>query len=359
MHGRICADWRERAFLSERRIKKPFRRFATVGNLRLSAVRIRMKTSLDHLPLAKQRELEHVTAVLTEEFDKARAKGDQRWRRSGKILKMILFGSFSRDDWVDEPHNGYQSDWDLLIIVNHERLTEIEDFWWEAEERLLHDEAVGRPVNIIVHTLAQVNQALKQGAYFWVDVVSDGVMLFERSRYHLATPQPLTPGEAYEMAQEYFSEYSISSANWLETAAETRAKIIRGETWAKKTAFNLHQTVETAYACFLLVRTLYLPKSHNIKFLRSLSEGLDKRLIPAWPREAKKDTSRFELLKRAYVEARYSEHYKISAEQLDVLMKCAEELRRLVEEVCQEKLQELRTNAGDIESEETPTHYKN
>jgi len=136
-----------------------------------------VKTSLDHLPPAKRNELEHIVAVLKEEFETARVKGDQRWRRSGKILKIVLFGSFARGDWVDEPENGYQSDWDLLIIVNNERLTAIEDIWWDAEERLLNDDAVLRPVNIIVHTLAQVNEALKQGGYFWVDLVCDGVIL--------------------------------------------------------------------------------------------------------------------------------------------------------------------------------------
>jgi hypothetical protein len=70
-----------------------------------------MKTSVDHLPAAKQRELEHVKAVLMAEFEAAVAGGTQPWRRGGKILKIILFGSFSRGDWVDEPANGYQSDW--------------------------------------------------------------------------------------------------------------------------------------------------------------------------------------------------------------------------------------------------------
>ncbi len=71
-----------------------------------------MKTSLDHLPPAKQRELEHIKSVFMREFEAAIAGGTQPWRRNGKILKLILFGSFSRTDWVDEPQNGYQSDCD-------------------------------------------------------------------------------------------------------------------------------------------------------------------------------------------------------------------------------------------------------
>ena len=70
------------------------------------------------------------------------------------------------------------------------------------------------------------------------------------------------------------------------------------------------------YACFLLVQTLYFPRSHNIKFLRSLAEDSEPRLIAAWPRAARLDRRRFELLKRAYVEARYSASYEIGTEDL-------------------------------------------
>src|SRR3546814_18356758 len=68
----------------------------------------------------------------------------------------------------------------------------------------------------------------------------------------------------------------------------------------------LHQATERAYICFLLVRKLYFPKSHNIKFLCSLAEDSEPRLIAAWPRDRRLDRRRFQLLKRAYVEARYS-----------------------------------------------------
>ena len=58
-----------------------------------------------------------------EEFEKALVGGTQPRRRNGKILKVILFGSFGRGDWVEDRSSGYKSDWDLLIIVNHEKLT--------------------------------------------------------------------------------------------------------------------------------------------------------------------------------------------------------------------------------------------
>ena len=206
---------------------------------------------------------------------------------------------------------------------------------------MLRDPRVKRVVNVIVHTLSDANQFLTKGEYFWVDIQRDGVLLYELPGHPLATPQPLTPADAYAMAKRYFGTHAPSSANWIKMAEEALVKIARRESWPNKTAFNLHQAVETAYACFLLVRTFYLPHSHNIRFLRSLSEDLDKRLIAAWPRATKKDERLFKLLKRAYVEARYSEHYEISAEDLETLTKSALDLRTLVEEVYRERLEAL------------------
>jgi uncharacterized protein len=301
-----------------------------------------MKTRLDHLPAVKRRELEHVQTVLMQEFEMAIAGGAAEWRRTAKIFKIILFGSFARGDWVEDRISGYKSDWDLLIVDSHEKLTDIVDYWSVAEEKLLRDPKVKRVVNIIVHSLGEVNQALGKGEYFWTDIVRDGVMLFELPGYRLAAPMLLTPTDAYEMAKRYFGTQANHAQIWLDDARSDLKKANQSIEFKNHIAFKLHQSVEFAYACFLLVRTLYRPHSHNIKFLRSLSEDLDKRLVPAWPRDTKKDGSRFELLKRAYVEARYSEHYEISADELAALTPCSEQLQRLVDEICRERLEELK-----------------
>ena len=95
-----------------------------------------MKNDVDHLPEVQRGELERVQHVLMEEFAEAIAKATTPSRKNGKILKIILFGSYAREDWVDEPENGYQSDFDLLVIVNHDDLTDIAHYWYVAEDRI-------------------------------------------------------------------------------------------------------------------------------------------------------------------------------------------------------------------------------
>ena len=305
-----------------------------------------MQTSLDHLPPAKQRELERVVQILFEEFGDATAIATSDWKKNARILKVILYGSYARGGWVDEPHTakGYQSVFDLLIIVNHEKLTDRVEFWSSAEDRLNRELAITRtlrtPVNFIVHTLAEVNAGLSEGRYFFIDIAKDGIALYQSDPTDLPEPQPKTPAQALEMAREYFDEW-LPSANKRFDGAKFH--IERGN--LKDAAFDLHQTAERYYHCVLLVCTFYTPHVHNLGFLRTQAERIDQRLIEVWPRETKADRARFEKLKEAYVKARYSRHYRITEDELAWLGSHVEDLGKVVEVICTERINELERTA--------------
>ncbi|WP_433956278.1 nucleotidyltransferase and HEPN domain-containing protein [Brevundimonas bullata] len=310
-----------------------------------------MRADLDHLPAKQQRELERVRTTLLTEFEaaiKSGGGGTQPWRRDGRVLKIILFGSYARTDWVDEPDNGYLSDFDLLVIVSHEKLTDIADYWYVAEDKILRDPAVGLTVNIIVHTMAEVNQALTRGEYFWTDILRDGVTLYELPGHPFAQPQPLRAAEARDAARRYYDEKLGDIDVWIKEARQHLADATESRHARKHAAFRLHQATKSAYICFLLVTTFYFPRSHNIKFLRSLAEDTDKRLTVAWPREQRADRRRFELLKRAYVEARYSDQYDVDADDLTLQLESVTQLRNLVVKASEERIAKL---AGDAEAD--------
>lgn len=52
-----------------------------------------MKTSIDHLPEHKQRELGRIVEILHEEFDDALDNGTAEFKKKGRVLKIILLGS--------------------------------------------------------------------------------------------------------------------------------------------------------------------------------------------------------------------------------------------------------------------------
>ena len=306
-----------------------------------------MRTDLDHLPPAKQRELERVVQILFEEFADATAIATSPWKKQARILKVILYGSYARGGWVDEPHTakGYQSDFDLLVIVNHEKLTDRIEYWSTAEDRLDRELAITKtlrtPVNFIVHTTAEVNAGLSQGRYFFMEIARDGIALYQSDPADLPEPKPKTPAQALELPREYLEE-------WLPSAQSFQ----RGCGYAqrdgdlKKAVFDLHQAVERYYHCVLLVCTFYTPHVHNLGFLRTQAERIDPRLIEAWPRETKTDRARFEKLKAAYIKARYSKHYRITEEELAWLGEHVEALGRVVEVICTEHIEALERSAA-------------
>jgi len=302
-----------------------------------------MRTDLDHLPANKQRELERVVEILFEEFGDATAGK----KKLGRILKIILYGSYARGGWVDEPHTakGYQSDYDLLIIVNQKPLTDRVAYWAKADERLIRELSITRtlrtPVNFIVHTLQEVNDGLAHGRYFFMDIARDGIALYESDDSELHKPKPKTPPEALAMAKEYFDEWFPSAA-----ALKEGTDFYIGKGRLKEAAFSLHQATERLYHCVLLVTTFYTPHVHNLGFLRTQAERLDRRLQGIWPMDNRKERAMFEKLKDAYVKARYSKHYRISEEELAWLGARVEELGQVVHVICQETIASLETRAA-------------
>jgi predicted nucleotidyltransferase/HEPN domain-containing protein len=300
-----------------------------------------MRTDLDHLPATKLRELERIVEIIFEEFRAATENADGR-RKGARILKIVLFGSYARGDWVDAPlsANQYKSDYDILIIVSQKELTDRAAYWAKAEERLIRaytiEKTLQTPVNFIVHSLHEVNDGLAHGRVFFIEVKQDGVALYDADGSDLATPKPKTPEKALEAAKEYFEEYMPAAQYSVERARNSMA-----DKQHKYAAFDLHQATERLYQGALLTLTFYTPYNHNIAFLRSLAEGLDRRLYGIWPESNRRERAMFQKLKEAYTKARYSKHYRISEEELTWLGERVEELGRIVHQVCGDRIAEL------------------
>ncbi|MBB2823196.1 HEPN domain-containing protein [Rhizobium phaseoli] len=297
-----------------------------------------MKSSLDHIPLRKQRELGRVLEILHEEFEDALKDGTAEFKKRGRILKVILFGSYAKGEWVDEPFTmkGYRSDFDLLIIVNNRKLCEFAEYWHKAADRLIHDKTIETPVSFIVHSRREVNSYLKEGQYFFSDIRKEGIVLYQLDNEPLAEPKPLSPADRLRVAEEHF-HHRFSTATNLSTLSGS-AMLNR---MYNEAAFLMHQSIEQAYSCVLLTLTNYGPPSHNIKFLRSLAEEQDRRLAQAFPRDQHRDRAWFNTLNEAYVKARYSKHFEISEEALGWLGEQTTLLVELVKRVCSEHLELL------------------
>jgi len=304
-----------------------------------------MRTDLNHLPAVKQRELDRVVEILFQGFREATQEATGR-RKAARILKVILFGSYARGDWVDAPFdsNNFTSDYDILVIVNQKELTDRAGYWEETEQRLFDayhaEKTIRTPVNFIVHSLQQVNDGLSHGRLIFMEIAKNGVALYQSDDRPLADPKPKTPRQAYLAAKEYFDDKFRAAMRWFRIAQLTRNE---GDDFSSNEAFLLHQTAENLYKCVLLTLTFYAPRNPNILFLRGMAEGLDRRLFDAWPRGTHAERAMYQKLKEAYRKGQHSKHFDISVDELNWLRERIEILGQRVQEVCADRIALLKS----------------
>ena len=313
-----------------------------------------MRKDLDFLPERKQKELHRIVSILFEELEDKLKTSTSPKRKNGRILKVILFGTHARGDWVEDPKGGYFSDFDLLVILNNKDLTDETAYWAGARDRIYYDQSIKTPVNMIYHSLTEVNRNIKDGLYFFTDIRKEGVIVYElieqsttrKSRHYLARPRELDPKKTYDLAKEYFDEWQAATRDFLDFA---RFGIEKRK--LKRSAFQLHQAAESAYTLYLLTRTLYRHKKHDLHKLRNMTEDREPSLRKVWPRGRKPYDRYFDLLNRAYVEARYSRHYRTTKEILEWQADHIEKLLTEIELVCLRWLAHLEAEAKKASSD--------
>ncbi len=283
-----------------------------------------MKKSLAHLPKHKRDELRRVKEIILDACPTA--------------LMIILFGSHARGDWVEDRHieDGvlyeYMSDFDILVIVRSNRIVNSLDTWRRAEARA--HRLVPTWTNLIAESIETVNNALARGHYFFTDIKKEGVLLCDTGEFQLARPRKLDPRERRGLARAHFKQWFTSARqvyHQYEHALHDGAY-----NWA---AFVLHQAVERFYAAILLVFTNYKPKQHDLEKLTHMVGGHDPAFMTVFPKATPEEKECFELLRRAYVEARYNPGYKITKEQLEYLAGRVGKLQRLTKKICEAKIE--------------------
>lgn len=271
-----------------------------------------MQCEIDDLPEPYREELTQIASIIFEEFDRTLRTATQRWKKEGRILKLLLCSPI-----VPEPlcSSSFPAAFDLLVVVNDRRLTRFPEHWSSVEARLGRsrniDRGITRQVNILVHTLEEINTSMSGGAQFFADLIRASVTIYDDGAVSFSQPMLLNRALARSAAQAYFDQWFELSLN---ARALARFSIDRGV--PRDAAFLFHQAVERAYHCLLLSLTLYSPKTHRLELLRAHSERIAPMLARVWPTDTKFERRCFELVRRSYVDARYAELFRVSEEEL-------------------------------------------
>ena len=292
---------------------------------------VSMKNSINFLPERKRNDLRELVGLIRDEVR--------------DVVMIILYGSYAKNTYVecDERRDFgvktyYTSDYDLLVVTK-KRLgvregtvaTHVNARFMDSKD----NEFQTRP-QLINESISKLNDALSEGRYFYVEILAQGIMLYDSEEYRLATPRELDYAEIFKMAQEYYDD-KFPSATYFYDDCLTNLK--RGR--YHQALFYLHQATENFIKTIPLVYVLYGYKEHDLEFLIEKCKPYTLDLAKVFPRDTDEEERLFKLLQRAYIEARYNKkNFAVTQADIDALIPRIELLRDIVEKVCRERIDE-------------------
>lgn len=279
-----------------------------------------MKTSLDHLLEKKQKELRLLTEYVKSVFEPQ---------------AVILFGSYARGDWVDIERE-YQSDYDILVACGRKKKKNY-DLREELEKRIYIDDDIATKVSFTYEPMSVINAEIRKYNYLFIDIRREGILLYSESdSFQLEDIKDLEPKERYEKAvrdiKYWFQQFDDFYKGY---------QFYYKENTRNLAAFHLHQTAEHLYISLLLVYTGYKPKTHDLEELEKLVIPFYKDISQVFPRNTEPQKQLYNLLRKAYVDARYDMNYTITKRELKALETLIKKFRVLAIDLYERKLKEL------------------
>lgn len=282
-----------------------------------------MKTDTSHIPEAKNKELQAMVNIILQHFEPN---------------MIVLYGSYARGDYVDIPME-YESDFDVLVICGQRQKKNFQK-QNELLKEIQADDAIQTKVHIQYETVATVNNEIAKYNYLFVDIRNEGIVLYDTGDCVLNEVHELDSKEKLDKAIRDY-EY------WLESSKG----FYKGYSFFiqdgnnKLAAFNLHQYVEHLFMALFLVYSGYKPKTHNLDDFIEQSNQINDDIAKHFPNESNKEKYLYELLKKAYVDARYDMNYSITDSELQILEGWVVSFEEFVVKLCTRKLDELKRKA--------------
>ncbi|RFA24291.1 hypothetical protein CAI21_22240 [Alkalilimnicola ehrlichii] len=289
-----------------------------------------MRTSLSHLPAEKQQELEQIAGLINEAVQPE---------------LVILYGSYARGDYKEEKDlapqrwSGHASDYDILVVVS-DSTTESDAELGRQLYELCNAQHFSASVRPIVHRLSHVNQSLREGRYFFLDIKREGRVLIGSNIGPLTEPEELPAKDRLRIAQEYFDNWFVRGHQ-----AFKLFRMAYNENILNWAAFHLNQATESAYKCILLVHTLYCPHEHLLDYLGFQASDYGPVFKEIFPHTTQLERDMFQLLDNAYIAARYHLDFNVTKEDLDYLAPKVQRLLEVTQALCEQELERLRGEA--------------
>lgn len=191
-------------------------------------------------------------------------------------------------------------------------------------------------VTVLVHRMEEINTALKNGSSFFTTLYRKGILLHDNELEPFVFP---ASGEEISKRitrrEDFWNRWFLLSENFLKGAHFYCGKD------NNLAVFMLHQTLQHCYSGMLRVLTGYRSNSNSLRRLLKLIDNI----LPdaSFSEKQTAENARLSgLLMKGFSDARYSDKFNITTEELRVLLNRIEKILKDGNAACIDHLKNLR-----------------
>ncbi|UPK70956.1 HEPN domain-containing protein [Chitinophaga filiformis] len=259
-------------------------------------------------------------------------EGDPLERIIDIIVKVTEAEKIFLLDARGNDNAGHASQYDLLILLPGKSQQPHKELQ-ETIETACKDIA---DVMISFSKAVEIYRLIREGHIFYSLVCTTENMVYDDGRFPLPI-SIITNLEVMKIkAQEDFYKTFRIARLFLDGAGHFSQIRV-----ADIAAFMLHQAAEHCLRAILYALTGHNYVTHNLRRLLRFTRQCAPKLYDAHPFSTRKDKDLFQLLYKAYVNARYKDDFKIEHLELQELFTLIHELHLKTEQIFQEKMDSL------------------
>ncbi len=192
-------------------------------------------------------------------------------------------------------------------------------------------------VTVLVHRMDEINTALQNGSSFFTTLYKKGILLHDNETECFICPAAGGDiGKRITRREDFWNRWFLLSEKFLKGAY-----FYYGEKDNNLSVFMLHQTLQHCYSGMLRVLTGYRSNSNSLRRLLKLIDNI----LPdaSFSEKHTAENARLSgLLMKGFSDARYSEKFDITSEELRVLIIKIEKILKDGNTACIDHLKKLR-----------------
>lgn len=258
--------------------------------------------------------------------------------------KILCYGYRTSiyQDWScfkdgDSHRETVKATFDLLIITpdgndlsDHEIIQKIE----------LLAEPLDCEITSVVQPLDAVNKLIAKNSRFLTTLYHKAVLVYNAGNKGIIVP-PAAPSfeEAKRRIETTWNKCFGTAERFYKTAC-----FCLDNGWNEKALFDLHQATQHTCMALLRIYTGYRSTTHNLSRLLVLIENFSFVPSTIFPCITEEETALFNILNKAYSDARYKEDYSVPTEVANLLKKRVNQLLLVAEKLYNKKLTTMQNN---------------